>query len=121
MTREYDSDKDLSPPRQHGDKVAAALRDQQNFNRGQVAWLMSQAMRWGHDLGYEAGYQQGQRDELALATVAAEYANRHPFSAQETVNSLKRRQYREACDAAARLPRPGDFRGRGTPPLRRVA
>lgn len=91
--------------------VAEALRTQDTFDRAQVAWLMSQAIRWGYDLGYE----DGQRDEQALATVAAEYANTHPFSARETVASLNRRRYREQCDAAARLPRPGDFRGRGTP------
>jgi hypothetical protein len=103
MTSEY------GQPQRERNAVADALRDQQSFNRSQVAWLMSRAMGWGYDLGYEAG----QRDELVLATVAAEYAGRHPFSAHETVKSLNRRRYREECDAAARLPRPGDFRGCG--------
>lgn len=91
------------------DRVVAALRDNTSFDREQAAWLMSQAMRWGYDLGYE----DGQRDEQALASVAAEYANDHPFSAQATIKSLEKRAYREECDAAARLPRPGDFKGAG--------
>lgn len=93
------------------ERVIAALRNQGSFDRAQVAWLMSRAMGWGYDLGYE----DGQRDEQALATIAAEYANTHPFSGHETFVSVNRRRYRQECDAAARLPRPNDFRGRGTP------
>lgn len=92
------------------DRVVAALRDNTSFDREQAAWLMSQAMRWGYDLGYE----DGQRDELALATVAAEYAcDGPPFSARITERGINQRAYRAECDATARLPRPGDFQGTG--------
>jgi hypothetical protein len=98
------------PQREHN-AVAKALREQQSFDRDQVAWLMSRAMSWGYDLGYE----DGQRDELALATVAAAYRHVGPFSAEATERSIKQRNLRRESDAAARLPRPGDYRGGPVP------
>lgn len=95
------------------DRVVGALRDNDTFTRAQVAWLMMHAQRWGYDVGYE----DGRRDELALATIAAEYAyTGTPFSARITERGLRQRAYRNECDAAAHLPRPGDFPGLGRTP-----
>lgn len=90
------------------DRVVVALRENDTFNRAQVAWLMSLAGRWG----YDAGYEDGQRDEQALANVAAQYADRAPFDGRVTASAARKVAYRAECDAAARLPRPGDFKGR---------
>src|SRR5690348_8926433 len=89
-------------------RAADALRSQETFDRDQVAWLMSQAQRWGYDIGYE----DGQRDERELASIAAAYASTSSFSAEATARDIKKRNRRKEADAAARLPRPGDFRGR---------
>jgi hypothetical protein len=88
------------------DRAIVALRDEETFDRAQLAWLMAQAMRWGYDLGYE----RGQRDELGLATVAAAYAHTGSFTAENTAREVKKAAYRRECDAAAKLPRPGDYR-----------
>ena len=88
------------------DPVVAALRDRETFDRTQIAWLMSQAMRWGYDLGYE----DGQRDELALAGVAADYAYTGSFNAEVTAREARKRAYRDECDQAARVPRTIDRR-----------
>ncbi len=93
------------------DPVVAALRENASFDRAQVAWLMAQAQRWGYDVGYE----QGQRDERELASIAADYAYTGSFSAENTLRDLKKRDRRREADAAARLPRPSDFRGLETP------
>lgn len=93
------------------DPVAEALRTQETFGRAQVAWLMSLSMGWGYDLGYE----DGQRDELALASVAAAYSSTKTFSAEVTERGIKQRNQRREADAAARLPRPGDYRGGPVP------
>lgn len=97
--------------------VVAALQSQETFDRAQLAWLMAQAMRWGYDLGYE----DGQRDEIELASVAAAYAHTGDFSAEATLRDIKKRNRRQESDAAARLPRPGDFKGRGGQTATQVA
>jgi hypothetical protein len=51
--------------------VAEALLTHENFTRAQVAWLMSEAMRWGYelrdeeDLGWHAGYNARVAEENA--------------------------------------------------------
>jgi hypothetical protein len=87
--------------------VAEALRTQDSFTRDQVAWLMAEAMRWGYELRV---------DEENVAWPADAY-----FIAGELFRDLDRKAYREALDARARLPRPGDFKGMGAAPLRAVA
>lgn len=86
-------------------RVADALRTQQTFDRAQVAWLMSAAQQWGYDVGYE----DGQRDELALACVAATYAYTGSFAG--TAREIGKRDRRQEADATARLPRVGDHQG----------
>jgi hypothetical protein len=96
-------------PAAWGSPVAEALRTCETFTRDQVAWLMAEAMRWGYE----------QRvDEENEAWPEASY-----FVAGELIRDLDRKAYREACDAAARLPRPGDFRGvqAEAPPLQVAA
>lgn len=107
MTAAYESDTSRH------NAVTQALLHQQNFDRGQVAWLMSMASRWGYEAGYEDGYENGQRDELALASISAAYADTRPFSAEVTEHGLKKRGRRQESDAAARLARPNDFQGIG--------
>lgn len=80
------------------DPVVTALRTQETFDRAQVAWLMAQAMRWG----YEARV-----DEENAAWPETELV----FNAGETVKAIDRKQLRNAIDAAATLPRPGDYHG----------
>lgn len=88
-------------------RVAEALRTQETFDRAQVAWLMATAQRWG----FEAGYEEGRRDELMLASVAASYAHDgSSFDARVTECDNRQRARRQESDAAARLPRPGDYR-----------
>jgi hypothetical protein len=77
--------------------VSHALRTSETFTRDQVAWLMAEAMRWGYERRV---------DEENAAWPADSY-----FVAGELFRDLDRKAYREACDAAARLPRPGDFKG----------
>jgi hypothetical protein len=92
------------------DRVAAALRGQGTFNRAQLAWLMAAAQRWGYDVGYE----EGRRDELALASIAAAYAyDGSSFDARVTERGNRQRALRQESDAAASLPRPGDYRPAG--------
>jgi hypothetical protein len=89
------------------ERVAAALRGQDTFNRAQLAWLMAAAQRWGYDVGYE----DGRRDEIALANIAASYAyDGSSFDARVTERGNRQRALRQEADAAAGLPRPGDYR-----------
>lgn len=79
------------------DPVVTALREQDTFDRAQLAWLMNEAYRWG----YEARV-----DEENTA-----YPPTGVFASGQHYRELDRKKYRDECDAAARLPRPGDFRG----------
>jgi hypothetical protein len=89
--------------------VAAALRSCESFTRDQVAWLMAEAMRWGYERRV---------DEENDAWPPDAY-----FIAGELFRDLDRKAYRDAHDAAALLPRPGDFKGTQAeaPALRVVA
>jgi hypothetical protein len=78
--------------------VGAALRTQETFDRTQVAWLMSQAMRWGYESRVDE--ENGCWPDVELM-----------FNAGEAVKAAERKRLRDAYDAAARLPRPGDHRG----------
>jgi hypothetical protein len=89
------------------DPVVAALRQNESFDRAQVAWLMSLAGRWG----YDAGYEDGQRDERALAEIAAAYAHLGTFSGENTAREVKKAELRREADEAACLPRLGDHPG----------
>lgn len=93
-------------------RIVDALRNQEAFTREQVAWLMSQAMRWGYenrdaeDRGYWAGYW----------TRVAEENSEWPddtvlFKSKDTIRGINQRTYRAKCDAAADLPRPCDHHG----------
>lgn len=100
------------------DRLVAMLNDSTEepvtVTREQLAYLMSKAQGWGYDVGYEAGYEAGQRDELELASVAADYTYRGSFSAEATLRDIKRKNHRHEAAAAARLPRPNDFQGHTT-------
>jgi hypothetical protein len=87
------------PAADHTSAVADALNRNTSFDRAQVAWLMNEAYRWG----YEARV-----DEENVA-----YPPASIFIAGEHFRDLDRQRYRAECDAAARLPRPGDFKGVG--------
>lgn len=78
-------------------RAVEALHTQDVFDRAQLAWLMSEAFRWG----YEA-----RQDEENAAWPPASY-----FIAGEHLRDLDRKAYRDACDQASRLPRPGDLKG----------
>jgi hypothetical protein len=92
-------------------RVAEKLLTLTTFDRTQVAWLMAQAFRCGYELrdeedrGFQAGYNARVAEENAAYPPAAY------FIAKEHFYDLDRMAYREECDAPARLPRPGDFRG----------
>lgn len=78
--------------------VEDALNSQETFTRAQVAWLMSEAYRWGYEARVDE--ENGAWPEASV------------FSAGETINAIERKQLRNEADAASRLPRPGDFLGR---------
>lgn len=92
--------------------LIAALKNQQHFTREQAAWLMSQAMRWGYeqrddeDSGFWAGYWHRVAEENAEAR-----EEQLVFNGGATIRAGERQARREEWDAAASLPRPGDFRG----------
>ncbi len=92
--------------------VVAALASQETFTRAQVAWLMSEAMRWGYeardeeDRGFWAGYN---------ARVAEENAAYPPPKVFTLGRWFDQATERQKADAAARLPRPGDFKGQSAP------
>jgi hypothetical protein len=79
--------------------VAAALREQETFTREQVAWLMSNAMRWGYEARVDEESEAWPPPKL--------------FFAGELICSAERQARRDEFDATARLPRTGDFKGRG--------
>lgn len=82
--------------------VADALLTQESFNREQVAWLMSQAMRWGYELrdeedrGWIAGYN---------ARVAQENAAYPPPKVFSFGAWYDQALEREKADAEFRRPR----------------
>jgi hypothetical protein len=79
------------------DPVVTALLTQETFDRTQMAWLMSLAGRWG----YEARVDEENHG----------WPEPGVFAAGDTIKAIDQRAYRRACDAAAGLPRPGDYRG----------
>jgi hypothetical protein len=88
--------------------VAEALRTQETFDRAQVAWLMSEAMRWGYELrdaedcGWLAGYN---------ARVAEENQAWPPPKVFLLGRWYDQATERAKADSAARLLRPTDFKG----------
>ena len=78
--------------------VAAALRAQEWFNRAQVAWLMSQAMRWGYESRVDE--ENANWPDTTLR-----------FNGTDTINAADRTRLRDEIDASARLARPGDHCG----------
>lgn len=94
--------------------VAEALRTNQSFTRDQVAWLMSQAFRWGSEHAMPIGYDQGYADGYRLCqqewnTAAVEQVG--AFSQKDTTDGLARKWLREQSDLRARTPREGDHLG----------
>lgn len=79
------------------DPVVTALREQETFDRAQVAWLMHTAYRWG----YEARVDEENHD----------WPDPSVFCAGNTIKAINQRAHRAECDQAAGLPRPGDHRG----------
>jgi hypothetical protein len=77
------------------DPVVSALLHAETFTRGQVAWLIAEAMRWGYE-----------------ARVNEENAAWPPPEIFTLGRWYTQAEERAKADAAARLPRPGDFRGR---------
>jgi hypothetical protein len=104
------------------DRLVIALKDPYHlFTRVQVAYLMGAAARWGEDTAafdlayaYELGRKSALREvsELNLAAIEAAGATA-TLSAAGTESDITRRARREAAEAAARLPREGDFPGWG--------
>lgn len=98
-----------APPRPDGtstadlDPVVAALNTQEAFTREQVAWLMSEAMRWGYDARVDEENAAYPPPKLVMGKWFDQAAER------------------QKADATARLPRPGDFKGREATPLRVAA
>lgn len=93
--------------------IAAALRTQETFTREQVAWLMSNAMRWGYELrdseaedDYWAGWKAHEADEIARAAAAL-----NDFTAKHVSDGLSRKWLREQYDEMVRRPRPNDHPG----------
>jgi hypothetical protein len=84
--------------------AAEALLTQETFTRDQVARLMAHAMRWGYE-----------------NRVAEENAAWPPAKVFTLGRWYEQADERAKADAAARLPRPEDFPGRGHPPLRVAA
>ncbi|MFF0378646.1 hypothetical protein [Actinoplanes missouriensis] len=74
--------------------MVEALNTQDTFDRAQVAWLMSQAMRWGY--------------ENRIAEENAAYPPEPVFILGRWFDQATERA---RADATARWPRPGDFRG----------
>lgn len=104
---------DADPPT----NAAEALNTQQIFDRAQVAWLMHQAMRWGHDLGWEEGHEAGYAAGYQACADEVDQAARlavHDFNHRDVADGLARKWLREQYDATLRTPRPGDFPGRDT-------
>jgi hypothetical protein len=94
--------------------VAEALRTNESFTRDQVAWLMSQAFRWGSEHAMPIGYGQGYADGYQLCqqewnTAAAEQVG--TFSQKDTTEGLAHKWLREQSDLRARTPRDGDHLG----------
>lgn len=102
---------DIGPPT----NAVEALATQQSFDRIQLAWLMSQAMRWGTELGREEGYESGYAAGWQACAEEVDQAARavvHNFNHRDVADGLARRWLREQYDAMLRTPRPGDFPGR---------
>lgn len=91
-----------------GDQLAVveALRTQDTFDRAQVAWLMSQAMRWGYE--NRVSEENGAYPPEPILVLGKWY--------DQAID-------RQKADARLQLPRPDDFTGRETepPPLRVAA
>lgn len=97
--------------------VVAALRDQESFDRAQLAWLMAEAFRWGRESAenepapgtYRAGFEAGYN-----ARVAEENGCYPPPKVLVLGRWYDQAVERAKADAAAWLPRPGDFKGVGS-------
>lgn len=77
------------------DRLIKALTDPDYlFTRDQVAWLMGTAQRWGYE-----------------ARVDEENASYPPPPVRVLGQWYDQARAREEADAAARLPRPNDFKG----------
>lgn len=76
------------------DPVVTALHTRETFDRAQVAWIMAEAYRWGYE-----------------ARVDEENAAWPPPQVFTLGKWYEQASERQRADAAARLPRPGDFRG----------
>lgn len=98
--------------------VAEALRTQDTFDRTQVAWLIAAAFQSGYELresedrGWVAGYN---------ARVAEENMAWPPPKVTVFGRWYEQATERARADAAARLPRPHDFKGCDPRPARVAA
>lgn len=78
------------------DPVVTALQNQETFDRAQLAWLMDLAYRWGYE-----------------ARVDEENCAWPPSKVFTLGKWYDQAEERAKADAAARLPRPNDFKGTG--------
>jgi hypothetical protein len=93
-----------TPPEPDGDRVAEALRTVETFTRDQAIWLFQLGLRWGYE------------------TRVDEENNAYPPPKVFTLGRwYDQATERAKADAAARLPRTGDYRGRDTQPMRAAA
>ena len=87
--------------------TAEALADQQSFTRAQVAWLMSQAYRWGYEQ-HDAETCDCHAEYWAQRV--AEEEEKYPAPKVFTLGRWYDQATRRAQhDQEARKPRPGDF------------
>jgi hypothetical protein len=87
-----------------GKRVAEALRTQETFTRDQATWLFQLGLRWGYE-----------------ARVDEENSDYPPPMVFTLGRWYDQAEERAKANAAARLHRPGDFCGRGAPPMRAAA
>lgn len=94
--------------------AAEALRHQQTFDRQQVAWLMSQAQRWGYDVGFDEGHLEGFISGYQLCEDewnAEAEARLNSFTDRDARDGAARDWLVEQADIFARVQRIADKRG----------
>jgi hypothetical protein len=94
--------------------VAEALRTLDTFTREQAAWIVAQVQRWSYEVGRDDGHAAGFADGYARCESEWNRAASEALNAftERDIRSAEARQWlREQADAAARLSRPGDYRG----------
>lgn len=114
MPQGYEHASPVRDPNREVSPMEHALLNQAMFTRDQVAWLMSQATRWGREAGEETGYRAGRVDGYRLCEQEWNEAARTQvadFNAADVSKGLARKWLRKQSDTMLRNPRPGDYHG----------